>query len=91
MVITAGSTVNCTGTLVDAQSGAPLPGETVKVMISEENTAWTTFGSTVTRNDGAWNLSGALPKAGSYFLAARFEGSASHDGDWSNSVGIKVK
>jgi len=91
VVIPPGGTVNCTGTLVDAQSGAPLPGEAVKVMISEENTAWTTFGSTVTGNSGAWNLSGTLPKAGSYFLAARFEGSASHEGDWSNSVGIRVK
>ncbi|OPX73634.1 MAG: Bacterial Ig-like domain (group 1) [Methanoregulaceae archaeon PtaB.Bin152] len=91
VVIPAGGTVNCTGILVDAQSGAGLPGETVKVMISEENTPWSTFGSTVTRNDGAWNLSGTLPKAGSYFLAARFEGSASHEADWSNSVGIKVK
>ncbi|MCU0633044.1 MAG: hypothetical protein MUC66_08765, partial [Methanolinea sp.] len=91
VVIPPGGTVNCTGTLVDALSGGGLAGETVKVMISKENAAWTVFGTTVTGSSGAWNLSGKIANAGTYYLAAKFEGSASYDEDWSNSIGIKVK
>ncbi|OPY39893.1 MAG: Bacterial Ig-like domain (group 1) [Methanoregulaceae archaeon PtaU1.Bin066] len=91
VLIPPGGTVNCTGTLVDPQSGAALAGEPVKVMISPENAHWTVFGTAVTGTDGSWKLASRIANAGSYYLAARFEGSASYDEDWSNSVGITVR
>lgn len=90
VVIRTGDRVNCTGALVDAKSGGGLAGETVKVMISQDDTAWTVFGSAVTGSGGSWNLSAKVPNAGTYHLAARFEGSAFYDEDWSNSIGITV-
>ncbi len=90
VVIAPGGTVTCTGTLTDEQSGAALSGQTVKVMQSRGNTTWTVLGSATTTNSGNWQCTGTIASPGTYYLAAQFEGSATHDGDWSNSVGITV-
>ena len=90
VVIAAGGTVTCSGSLTDEESGAGIAGQTVKVMSSKGNTAWTVFGTTTTGADGSWQYAGTIASAGSYYIAAKFEGSPAYDEDWSNSIGIKV-
>lgn len=89
-IVAPGGTVTCTGTLADEMSGAAIPGQTVKVMISQGNTTWNLFGTSTTGANGAWQLSGTIPAAGSYYLAGQFEGSSTYSEDWSNTVGITV-
>jgi len=89
-IIAPGGTVTCTGTLSDEMSGAAIPGQTVKVMISQGNTTWNLFGTSTTGANGGWQFSGTIPAAGSYYLAGQFEGSSTYSEDWSNTVGITV-
>lgn len=89
-IVAPGGTVTCTGTLTDEMSGAAIPSQTVKVMISPGNTTWNLFGTSTTGTNGAWQLSGTIPAAGSYYLSGKFEGSSTYSEDWSNTIGITV-
>ncbi len=89
-IIAPGGAVTCMGTLTDELSGEAIPGQTVKVMISQGNTTWNLFGTSITDTNGAWQLSGTIPSAGSYYLSGKFEGSATYSEDWSNTIGITV-